>query len=170
MKTTSKTRMITRLMVGAVLATASLTGCAIHPLNHDTTGSTKRMFVGFTTGAEELVEIQAQTADGAWETLDRVMTGDTVYPGYASIRYYIWSSNINIPKRYWVNQGYFEAAYYHFARVRILDSSGRTLFTYDKEPSTVEMLTENPIDLWREKGNSGDILYLWLKSENPNPF
>ena len=59
MKTKTKTRMITKLMVGAVLATASLTGCAIHPLNYDTTGSTKRMFVGFTTGPEELVEIQA---------------------------------------------------------------------------------------------------------------
>ncbi len=153
-----------------VLATVCFSGCAVTPLDFETTTSTQRRFAGFTTAANELIEIQAERPTGGWVTLKRTTTGDTALPAYGGIRYFYWLTEADIPKEFWLNYGFFEDAYYHLAKVRILDSSGNVLYSYRDEVSSTELLNENPIGLWNEKGNQRDYIRIWLKSSVANPF
>ena len=158
------------LLVAGLLATVCFSGCAVTPLAYETTRSTDRRFAGFTTRPNETIKIQAKRLDGGWETLKFTATGDTALPGYGGVRYYYWLTDADVPEEFWQNYGYFEDAYYHGAKVRVVDSSGNVLYTYRKGVSSGELLGENPISLWNEKGNPEDYIWIWLKSSVHDPF
>jgi len=158
------------MLAMGLLATICFSGCAISPLTSETTNSTERRFAGFTTKPNETIEIQAQRLEGVWETQKRTTTGDTAIPGYGGVRYYYWLTEVVVPEEFWLDFGFFEDAYYHAAKVRVVDSSGNVLYTYRKEVSFGELLFENPISLFNEKGNPKDYIQIWLKSSIPNPF
>lgn len=159
-----------RLLALGIMAMACCSGCAISPLDFDRSPSTERAFVGFTTEPNELVKIQAEQLDGGWVTLATTRTSETAIPGFAGIRYYYWNRTVDIPQRFWEDRGEFQDRFHQLAKVRVVDSSGRQLYTYRKEVSTPELLTENPLDLWKEKGNSRDYIRVWLETTTPYPF
>ena len=153
-----------------VLLSSCFSGCAVSPLDYETTDSASRRFAGFTTRPQEEITIQVERLEGGWETLVTTRSSDTALPGFGDTLYYHWSAAVEIPEIYWENVGYFEDAYYHGVKARALDSTGRVLFTYKQEVSVTELLLDDPVDLWLEKGNRRDFVYLWLKSSAPDPF
>lgn len=158
------------LIVASVLTSTCLVGCAVKPLDFEETASTRRDFSGFTTQPSERIKIQAQNNDGEWFTLKTTTTGESAISGFSDVRYYYWNTRANVPAGCWKDYGYFEDAYYQGAKVRVVDESGKILYTYRKEVSATELLTKNPIDLWNEKGNPKDHIQIWLKTARPYRF
>ena len=168
------TRTVVQKYVGcfvvAILATACFSGCAVTPLNNETTDSTERRFAGFTTAPNETIEIQARHIDGGWVTLGTATTGETAVPGFGGVRYYNWLTSLDVPEMFWEDCGSLDNYYLYGARIRILDSSGNQLFSYQKEVSATELLNENPLDLWKVKGNREDCIKIWFQTSSRNPF
>ena len=153
-----------------ILAVVCFSGCAITPLNNETTESTVRRFAGFTTNPNETVEIQAAHPDGGWVTLATATTGETAMPGFAGVRYYHWLTTAEVPEMFWKDCGSLDSYYLYSAEIRILDSSGQKLFSYQEEVSATELLNENPLDLWKTKGNQNDSIVIWFQTTSRSPF
>ncbi len=157
-------------LIVAILATVCFSGCAITPLNNETTNSTVRQFAGFTTNPNETVEIQAAHPGGGWVTLATATTGETALPGFAGVRYYHWFTTVEVPEICWKDCGSLDSYYLYGAEIRILDSTGQKLFSYQEEVSATELLTENPVDLWKAKGNTRDSILIWFETSSRDPF
>jgi len=164
-------------LVAGILVASCLSGCAVSPKAYTDTSTTNRQFSGFTTRPNEEITIEVQRPGGGWDTLTTTRTEAWHTVGYGGIRYYYWRVNKDIPQMYWENLGYLEgeveSAYYHEARVRMLDSNGNLLYSFMRNFSLKDLTpvtTVNPVDVWVEKGNKEDYVPILLKSFEPNPF
>lgn len=140
-------------------------GCAVSPVNHEMSDSNTRFFSGYAQNPGETIRIQVEHRSDGWTTLAETKSGKWPYPGYNGISAYSWHADVTIPFDYWDftfitgDRGELVGAYY--SRARVLDSYGRVLFTYNQKVSTEELLTENPGELWDEKGNPYHTINLW---------